>query len=293
MAIDTRARLNGAGYSAATVTKAPPWHGLVAWDLLFNNLTTGLFLVAATAELTTPEVFTPVAKAAYPLALVLLVTDLACLVLDLGDPLRFHHMLRVFKPTSPMSLGTWSLTIYSLPLTVAAALSVLPAGWPALDWVRKAAVVLGVLPALGSALYKGVLLSTNSQPGWRDARWLGGYLTNSALVLGCAQMLLLAALLGQERASALLRPSLVLLLVLNLFPLGLMIRNLLPTLSRLYTPGQFGRLGVLCLGLGTLAPLALLFTGDSLPYVLAGVLSLLAGSLALRFVIVRVPHAFS
>ena len=293
MAIDTRARLNGAGYSAATVTKAPPWNGLVAWDLLFNNLTTGLFLVAATAELTTPEVFTPVAKAAYPLALVLLVTDLACLVLDLGDPLRFHHMLRVFKPTSPMSLGTWSLTIYSLPLTVAAALSVLPAGWPALDWVRKAAVVLGVLPALGSALYKGVLLSTNSQPGWRDARWLGGYLTNSALVLGCAQMLLLAALLGQERASALLRPSLVLLLVLNLFPLGLVIRNLLPTLSRLYTPGQFGRLGALCLGLGTLAPLALLFAGDILPCVLAGVLSLLAGSLALRFVIVRLPHALS
>jgi Ni/Fe-hydrogenase subunit HybB-like protein len=293
MAIDTRAQLNGAGYSAATVTKAPSWHGLVAWDLLFNNLTTGLFLVAATAELTAPEVFTAVAKAAYPLALVLLVTDLACLVLDLGDPLRFHHMLRVFKPTSPMSLGTWSLTIYSLPLTVAAALSVLPAGWPALDWVRKAAVVLGVLPALGSALYKGVLLSTNSQPGWRDARWLGGYLTNSALVLGCAQMLLLAALLGQERASALLRPSLVLLLVLNLFPLGLVIRNLLPTLSRLYTPGQFGRLGALCLGLGTLAPLALLFAGGSLPCVLAGVLSLLVGSLALRFVIVRLPHAFS
>jgi len=132
MAIDTRARLNGAGYSAATVTKAPPWHGLVAWDLLFNNMTTGLFLVAATAELTAAEVFALVAKAAYPLALVLLVTDLACLVLDLGDPLRFHHMLRVSNPTSPMSLGTWSLTLSSLPLTWAAALSVLPAAWPAL-----------------------------------------------------------------------------------------------------------------------------------------------------------------
>jgi len=299
MAIDTRARLNGAGYSAATVTKAPPWHGLVAWDLLFNNMTTGLFLVAATAELTAPEVFTLVAKAAYPLALVLLVTDLACLVLDLGDPLRFHHMLRVFKPTSPMSLGTWSLTLYSLPLTVAAALSVLPAvwpalaAWPALEWIRKAAVILGVLPALGSALYKGVLLSTNSQPGWRDARWLGGYLTNSAVVLGCAVALVLAVLLGQERASALLGSSLALLLLLNLFPLGLMIRNFFPTLSRVYTVGQFGGLGALCLGLGTVAPLALLFAGDSLPYVLAGVLSLFAGSLALRFVIVRLPHAFS
>ncbi len=107
-----------AGYATGPVTKAPDWHGLVAWDLLFNNLTTGLFLVAALGELAAPEVFTAVAKAAYPIALVLLLADLVCLVLDLGDPLRFHHMLRVFKPSSPMSLGTWCLTIYSLPLTV-------------------------------------------------------------------------------------------------------------------------------------------------------------------------------
>ena len=32
--------------------------------------------------------------------------DLLFLVLDLGDPLRFHYMLRVFKPSAPMSLGT-------------------------------------------------------------------------------------------------------------------------------------------------------------------------------------------
>jgi hypothetical protein len=61
----------------------------------------------------------------------------------------------------------------------------------AIEWARKLAVVLGLLPALGSAIYKGVLLSTNAQPGWRDARWLGGYLTNSALLLGCAELLAL------------------------------------------------------------------------------------------------------
>ena len=140
MSTNARAQLNGAGYAAQPVTKPPAWHGLVAWDMLFNNLTTGLFLVAALGELAAPEAFTPVAKAAYPLALALLVADLLCLVLDLGDPLRFHHMLRVFKPTSPMSLGTWCLTVYSFPLTVAAALSLLPAGGPALEGARKAAV---------------------------------------------------------------------------------------------------------------------------------------------------------
>src|SRR5947209_19979916 len=116
------------GYAAGPVTKPPDWHGLVAWDLLLNNLATGLYLVAATGELAAPAVFTPVARVAYPVALVLLLTDLLCLVLDLGDPRRFHHMLRLFKPSSPMSFGTWCLTIYSLPLTVAVGLSLLPDG---------------------------------------------------------------------------------------------------------------------------------------------------------------------
>jgi hypothetical protein len=212
-------------------------------------------------------------------------------VLDLGDPLRFHHMLRVFKPTSPMSLGTWCLTIYSLPLTVAAVLSLLPAGVPALEWGRKVAVVLGLLPALGSALYKGVLLSTNAQPGWRDARWLGGYLTNSALMLGCAGLLVLSVLMGQENATAVLRAALVLLLVLNVVPLGLVVADLRPALSRIYTRSQFYRLAALCVGGGTLVPLGLLLAGGSPLPVLAAVLFLLLGSLAIRFVIVRVPHA--
>jgi hypothetical protein len=284
---------DGAGYAAEPVTKPPDWHGLVAWDMLFNNLTTGLFLVAALGELAAPGVFTPVAKVAYPIALVLLLMDLACLVLDLGDPLRFHHMLRVFKPTSPMSLGTWCLTIYSLPLTAAAALSLWPADLPALEWAREAAVVLGILPALGSAVYKGVLLSTNAQSGWRDARWLGCFLTNSAFVLGGMEMLVLAALLGQERAAALLRPAVILLLVLNLVAFVLLVRDLRPALSRVYTPRQLGRLGVLCIGVGGLVPLALLLADGSAPAVLAAALFRLLGSLVARFVIIRLPHACS
>jgi hypothetical protein len=279
-----------AGYTDRPVTKPPDWHGLVAWDILFNNLSTGLFLTAALGELMAPAVFTRVAQAAYPLALVLLLADLLLLVLDLGDPWRFHHMLRVFKPTSPMSLGTWCLTLYSFPLTAAAALSLLPDEWPALEWVRKAAVILAILPALGSALYKGVLLSTNAQPGWRDARWLGGYLANSALVLGCAEMLVLAMLLGQERAGVLLRAALMLLLVLNILALGLVVKDLGPALARARTRRQLGRLAALCLGAGTVVPLGLLLAGDSAILGWAAALSLLLGSLAIRIVIMRLPH---
>jgi Ni/Fe-hydrogenase subunit HybB-like protein len=297
MATDIRVQRDSVGYTGRPVTKVPAWHGLVAFDLLFNNLTTGLFLVAALGDLAAPEVFGAVARVAYPLALVLLLTDLACLVLDLGDPLRFHHMLRVFKPTSPMSLGTWCLTIYSLPLTVAAALSLLPipeadASRLAVELARKATVVLGLLPALGSAVYKGVLLSINSQPGWRDARWLGGYLTNSAALLGCAEMLLLSIILGRASATTILRPALELLLALNALVLFLLFANLRTVLSQIYAPRQRWYLGLLTLGAGTLAPLCLLLVGGD-PALLLAVLLLVLGSLAIRFVIIKIPHALT
>src|SRR5438270_1598207 len=121
MSTDTSAQ-RGAGYAAGPVTKAPAWHGLVAWDMLFNNMTTGLFLVAAAGDLAAPGTFGTATRLAYPIALVLLLADLLCLVLDLGHRLRFHHMLRVFKPSSPMSLGTCCLTAYSLPLTLITAI---------------------------------------------------------------------------------------------------------------------------------------------------------------------------
>src|ERR1700733_6255691 len=161
------------GYAHMPGTKAPEWHGIIAWDALFNGMATGLFMAAAVSEFAAPAVFRPVAKVAYPVALVLLLIDLGLLVLDLGDSLRFHHMLRVFKPGAPMSLGTWCLTIFSLPLTAAATLSLLAIfGWD-FEWARLLAVVVGLLPGFGAAAYKGVLLSTNAQPGWKDARWLG------------------------------------------------------------------------------------------------------------------------
>jgi Ni/Fe-hydrogenase subunit HybB-like protein len=284
-------KVRGSSYATGPVTKAPAWLGLVAWDMLFNGMTTGLFLVAAISELVASDVFTSAAKIAYPVALVLLLVDLLCLVLDLGDPLRFHHMLRVFKPSSPMSLGTWCLTIYSLPLTVAAAISLLPAGWMTLEWVRRLAVVIGLLPALGSAVYKGVLLSTNAQPGWKDARWLGGYLTNSALMLGCAEMLVLSVLMKHASAAAMLRPALGLLLVLNLIPLCLLAIDLRTTLSRIYTRWELCGVGALSLGGGVLIPLFLLCVVGSLLFTLSAVMFILLGSLVIRFVIVKLPHA--
>ena len=271
------------------VTKPPGWHGIIAWDALFNGMATGLFMAAAVSELAATAIFTPVAKVAYPVALLLLLIDLGMLVLDLGDSLRFHHMLRVFKPRSPMSVGTWCLTIFSLPLTAAAALSLLAEMGMDFKWARVLAVIAGLLPALGSAAYKGVLLSTNAQPGWKDARWMGGYLTNSALLMGCAELLALSALMGQTRAIAILRTAFIVLLVLNMIPLGLLFRNLQPTHARLYTREQQWLVGVL-IAAGTLIPLVLTLLNGGLLSIFGSVLFLLLGSWLTRFVYVKIPH---
>jgi Polysulphide reductase, NrfD len=285
------------GYTAQDVTKVPGWHGLVAWDLLFNNLTTGLFLFAAVGELASPGLLGPVAKAAYPVALVFLLTDLMMLVADLGDPLRFHHMLRVFKPSSPMSLGTWSLTVYSLPLTLIVAieaaqvLHLMPSGSTALEWARKSLVVFGLLPAFGSLAYKGVLFSTCSQPGWKDARWLGGWMASSALMLGCAELLALSILTGDARAAAALRTIAALLVVLNLIPTGLVFLEIRETLSRIYGDQQVYRALALTYVGGTLVPLILLLASGGAQWSLGAVSLIVLGGLAVRSMFLKIPHA--
>jgi hypothetical protein len=304
MLAHSKNRPNPGGYADQTVTKAPPWHGLVAWDMLFNSLATGLFLTAAIGEFVSPAVFPPGAGTAYPIALVLLLVDLGCLVGDLGDPKRFHHMLRVFKLGSPMSLGTWCLTIYSFPLTVVAAISLLD--WPVFagvrnlasadllatfERVRTLAVILALAPAFGSAVYKGVLISTSAQPGWKDARWLGAYLTSAAPMLGSALLLVIAGFTDQERAAGTLRTCLMPLISLNLIVLALLAANLRPALDSRWTNRQTLSIGLTTIGGGLLVPLAFMpFATD--PIIATGLVALLlVGSLLVRFVIVMLPHA--
>jgi hypothetical protein len=284
------------GYANQVVTKPPDWHTLVVFDILFNNLTTGLFLVAAVAELAAPVVFTRVATWAYPIAFVLLLADLGLLVMDLGDKLRFHHMLRVFKPSSPMSLGTWCLTVYSLFLTTLLAIELVVAvGWFPEDnglmwWLRKIAVVGGLPFAFGSAAYKGVLFSTTAQPGWKDARWLGAYLLNSALLLGAGELLVIAALAGEGRAVDELVLAVVLLALSNLVPLGLLANDLHPILSRLFTWKSRVFAGVSLFVVGLVIPVGFLLIGGGFAIVLAALAAIVLANLGVRFLIVRLPH---
>jgi hypothetical protein len=279
------------GYQSRPVTKPPNWHGLVTLDLVLNNVSTGLFLVAAVGELLAPAAFRPLARLAYPLALLFLLGDLVCLVFDLGDPKRFHHMLRVWKPSSPMSLGTWVLSAYAAPITLLAILSLVTgtSDGAGLHALRVVLLLIGAVLAVGAAAYKGVLFSTTAQRGWEEARWLGGYLINSALGLGAAGMLLLAALTGHGAEMDGLRLAARLLLALNLVAIVLLAAGVRAPLRAALGARGIVTLALLAIVVGVLVPIWLIGSSTLLGVAVALAL-MLVGAGAVRHAIVQLPH---
>jgi formate-dependent nitrite reductase membrane component NrfD len=91
----------------------------------------------------------------------------ALLTFDLGRPERFLHMLRVVRPTSPMSLGSWVLTGAS-SCTLVAALLAGRDGF--LGRVGDAAGYSAAVFGLPLAGYTAVLLTNTAVPVWREAR---------------------------------------------------------------------------------------------------------------------------
>jgi len=87
------------------------------------------------------------------------------LIADLGRPSRFHNMLRVAKPTSPMSMGTWLISVFG-PMSGAAAMSDVTG---LLEGVgRLCGIAAGVLgPAVST--YTAVLTADTAIPAWHDA----------------------------------------------------------------------------------------------------------------------------
>ncbi len=89
-----------------------------------------------------------------------------CLIADLKKPQRFHHMLRVFKPTSPMSVGVYLFGIFSGG-TMTAAASELSGLLPPLG--RLGEIVAGLTGPFMS-VYTAVLIGDTVMPAWHNGR---------------------------------------------------------------------------------------------------------------------------
>ncbi|MGE0491388.1 MAG: NrfD/PsrC family molybdoenzyme membrane anchor subunit [Vulcanimicrobiota bacterium] len=91
----------------------------------------------------------------------------ALLIEDLGRPERFLNMLRVFRPSSPMSVGSWVLAFNGITTGGAVLLDRGPA------WMRWLAAVSGLKAGLFAALqcaYPGVLVACTTVPIWQQSR---------------------------------------------------------------------------------------------------------------------------
>ncbi len=109
----------------------------------------------------------------------------ALLIADLGRPLRFLNMLRVFKLRSPMSMGVWILVAFSgcaFLAVVSNEVDLRGYGSPmvtALGWTGE---VSGAMTGLLLASYTGVLLGATAIPVWfTHRRFLPAHFLTSGL----------------------------------------------------------------------------------------------------------------
>ncbi|MGD9999414.1 MAG: NrfD/PsrC family molybdoenzyme membrane anchor subunit [Ilumatobacteraceae bacterium] len=149
-------------YYGKPILNPPVWKARdIAGYLFTGGLAGGSSLLAAGAHITGRLRLARRLKVG---ALASIGLSTAALVHDLGVPSRFHHMLRVAKPTSPMSVGSWLLAAYG-PSSGAAAVSALTGWFP-----RAGAVATATAGALGPAVasYTAVLLGNTAVPAWHE-----------------------------------------------------------------------------------------------------------------------------
>ncbi|MFI6208123.1 NrfD/PsrC family molybdoenzyme membrane anchor subunit [Streptomyces sp. NPDC051041] len=270
-------------YYGRPVLKPPVWEWKVPAYLFTGGLAAGAALLAAGADLTGRPALCRTGRLG---GFGALLASTYLLVADLGRPERFHHMLRVAKPTSPMSVGTWILVAYGPGSGLAAAAELLPAPWRATRpgrLLHRAGRVGGLWAAAfapGLASYTAVLLSQTAVPAWHEAhRELPFVFTGSAAASGAGLGLLLApvaeAAPARRLAAAGAAAELVAARLLDRRP-GLE--------TKAYTEGRAHRLRRaaehLTLG-GALA--AVTVARRSRPAAAAAGLALLAGSALQRF----------
>ena len=184
------------GYYNKPMVKAHPWKDYIGWYFFTGGLAGASSVIAAVADVTGRPTL---AKHARRASLIGLLPSPALLIADLGRPKRFGYMLRVLKPTSPMSVGSWLLSAYGACATGAAGLGELHL----MPGLRRALSVAAGVTGSGVATYTAVLVADTATPAWHEARRELPFLfAASAGASGGAATLALSALAGKADPTA-------------------------------------------------------------------------------------------
>jgi formate-dependent nitrite reductase membrane component NrfD len=201
-----------AGYYDIPVIHGPHWKWLITGYFYFGGVSGASAAVGGFSRLFGGASGAELARIATYVSFVSLLPCPVLLILDLGRPGRFLHMLRVFRTSSPMSIGSWGLTTFGLISTVATGLQLLDDRSSRGD--RRAArrpagdvlALFGALSGLFVAGYTGVLLAATAVPIWsKRPALLGPLFLSSAMTSGAAAISAVAAGLEREEGGALAR----------------------------------------------------------------------------------------
>ena len=262
----------------------PKWGWEIVLYFFLGGVAAGAYFASTLVDLVSRGGSRPAVRLGYLIALPLVLVCGLLLVIDLGRPERFWHMLFksevvkhawasgwpvrgegwrlmsggfVLKPWSPMSLGSWGLSVFG----ACAALSLAGALWPESRVGRRLTQgvlartlqVVGCVAGFFLASYTGGLLSATNQPVWSDSTWVSPLFLASAASTGLAALLLLAwwRPVPAEAREHLERAD-VFLLLLELVVFLVFLRSLGPWLRVVWaTPhGQLLVVGTLGLAIG-------------------------------------------
>jgi formate-dependent nitrite reductase membrane component NrfD len=198
-------------YYDTPMLKRPLWRWEIALYFFLEGISAGAFLLATMADLFADDEYDEMIATARKLSFVTLLPCPPLLIADLGRPERFHHMLRMWKPTSPMNTGSWALSGYSLPVGLLAVKQLTGDGpLSRISPLKKtsqlvpsrALEALGLPFTLAMLSYPGVLLSTTSTPIWSRNRFLGALFVCSSISSGAAALSLVLSLRGKSDGKA-------------------------------------------------------------------------------------------
>jgi formate-dependent nitrite reductase membrane component NrfD len=181
----------------------PHWSWWIVLYFFFGGLTGGLYFAAAWLDLFGARSDRPAMRIGHLIAFPLLLLCAVFLIADLGQPLRFWHMifqsenfpLPILKVYSPMSFGSVLLGLFGLVTFISFVDALFGRnGWlhaPA-NVLGKIISVIGALAGLALAGYTGVLLNVGNVPVWGDSPWISALFLFSGVSTGIAALVLMA-----------------------------------------------------------------------------------------------------
>jgi hypothetical protein len=171
------------GYYGVPVLKEPTWTWEVPLYFFVGGAAGAAAVVAGAAQWTGAD--PGLVRAARWVAAAGAAASPPLLIADLGRPERFLNMLRVFKPQSPMSVGSWTLVAFSTAAAASAFADEIDRranGAVPVRLLRDAAGTLAAATGLVMSTYTGVLVGATAIPAWSEnAELLPAHFGASAL----------------------------------------------------------------------------------------------------------------